>query len=261
MHLTIVKLGGSVITDKRRRFALRPGTVRRLARELAAADGEMVLVHGGGSFGHPLARLYGIAEGYSNERQLMGFSLTHRAMERLNARLIEALQGAGVPAAAIQPSACALVRNGRIERMELRPLRALLELGILPVLYGDVVPDLRKGMSVLSGDQIAVYLARELGASRVIMGTDVDGVYRVDPKTKRKELVRMITPATWREFSGCIGAALGENVTLGMAGKVEELISLIESGVDAEIINAAKRGIVRRALLGERGLGTVICSR
>ena len=250
-----------MITDKRRRFEPRLRTIRRLARELAAAERKVVLVHGGGSFGHPLAKRYGIAEGYSSERQLMGFSLTHRAMERLNAHVVEALQRAGLPAEAIQPSACALVRDGRIERMELGPLRASLELGILPVLYGDVVPDLSKGMSVLSGDRIAVHLAMELGSPRVIMGTDVDGVYRTDPKTKRKELVRKITRANWGEISGHLGAALGEDVTWGMAGKVDELMLLVESGAEAEIINAAKRGILKRALLGERGLGTLICSR
>ncbi|MFQ6130038.1 MAG: kinase, partial [Candidatus Hadarchaeaceae archaeon] len=71
MKPLIVKFGGSVITDKRRRFAVKQATLRRLARELAAAKGPLVLVHGGGSFGHPMASKYKIAEGYRNNRQLM----------------------------------------------------------------------------------------------------------------------------------------------------------------------------------------------
>lgn len=259
MRPLIVKLGGSVITDKRRRFAVKLASLRRLARELVAAKDPLVVVHGGGSYGHPLASKYKIVGGFKNEEQLMGLSLTHRAMEKLNAHVIEALHKAGLPAIAIQPSACSVVIDGRIARMELAPLRKLLELGIIPVLYGDAMPDLSKGMNILSGDQLAVHLARELKASRVILGVDVDGVYTADPKVhKNAELMRMITPAGWREVAKSIGRAGGSDVTGGMANKVEELLTLTESGIEAEIVNAAKPGILKRAMLGGRGLGTTI---
>lgn len=255
----IVKLGGSVITDKRRKFVVKRAALRRLANELAAVKGPLVIVHGGGSFGHAVASKYGIAKGYESEQQLMGFSLTHRAMEKLNVHVIDALQKAGLPSVAIQPSACAVVSDGRIKSMELTPVRKLLELGIVPVLYGDAIPDLSRGMSILSGDQLAVYLARELRASRVILGVDVDGVYTAKPKVRRgAELVRVITPTSWRDVVKSIGAAGGPDVTGGMANKVWELLTLAESGIEAEIVNAAKPDILKRAILGERGLGTKI---
>jgi isopentenyl phosphate kinase len=258
MRPVVVKLGGSVITDKGRPFAVRRSALRRLARELVGAGQPLVVVHGGGSFGHPLASRYRLAEGYKGKRQLMGFSLTHRAMERLNADVVEALQRAGLPAVAVPPSACVVVSGGKIRSMELAPIRKLLELGIVPVLYGDAVPDMKMGMSILSGDQIVVHLARELGASRVILGADVDGVCTADPKEDRRaSVVRRITPAD-RELIRSLGAAGGGDVTGGMARKVREMLALAEEGVEAEIVNAARPGILRRALRGERGLGTVI---
>lgn len=258
MQPLIVKLGGSVITDKRRPFVVRRATLRRLARELAAAKEPLILVHGGGSFGHPVASKYGIAEGYKNKNQLMGLSLTHRAMEQLNANVIEALQKAGLPAVAVQPSACAVVSGGQIQSMELAPVKKLIELGITPVLYGDAVPDLNKGMSILSGDKIVAYLALALKAPRVIFGVDVDGVYTANPKkTKHAELVRRITSADEKLFAS-IGVAEGKDVTGGMGNKVRELLALTERGVEAEIVNATKPGILKRAVQGERGLGTVI---
>jgi isopentenyl phosphate kinase len=254
----IVKLGGSVITDKRRPFVVKRATLKRLAHELAAAKQPLVVVHGGGSFGHPVASKYRIAEGYKNKNQLMGLSLTHRAMERLNANVIEALQKAGLPAIAVQPSACAVVSGGQIQSMELAPVKKLLELRITPVLYGDAVPDLNKGMSILSGDKIVAYLALALKAPRVIFGVDVDGVCTTNPKkTKHAELVRRITPAD-EKFVASIGAAEGKDVTGGMENKVRELLALAERGVEAEIVNATKPGILKRAVQGERGLGTVV---
>lgn len=259
IKLLIVKLGGSVITDKRKKFAVKRAALRRLANELKVAKEPLIIVHGGGSFGHAVASKYDIANGYKSKQQLMGFSLTHRAMEKLNAYVIDAFHGAGLPAVAVQPSVCTVVSDGRIESMELTPVRKLLELGIIPVLYGDAVPDLINGMSILSGDQLAVHIARELGASRVILGADVDGVYTSDPKLRRgAKLVRVITPSSWRDVVKSIGVASGPDVTGGMAKKVEELLILAENGIEAEIVNAAKADTLKRAILGERGLGTKI---
>lgn len=261
METLIVKLGGSVITDKRRQFSINRTVLKRLAHELAAAKGPLLVVHGGGSFGHPLAAKYRIAEGYKDRKQLIGLSLTHRAMECLNAEVVEALNGAGLPAIAVQPSACTVVDEGRIRSMELTPVRKMLELGLIPVLYGDAVPDASRGMSILSGDQIVSYLARELCASRVILGSDVDGVYTANPKKdKRARLVRRITPAD-KDIVASLGAAEGEDVTGGMENKVRELLTLSEHGVEAEIVNATKPGVLKRAVKGERGLGTVIARR
>lgn len=258
----IVKLGGSVITDKRRRFSVKRAALKRLASELAAVKGPLIVVHGGGSFGHPLASRYDIAGGYKDKRQLMGLSLTHRAMERLNAHVIDTLQKAGLPAIAIPPLACAVVSDGRIQSMELAPVKKLLKLGMVPVLYGDAVPDLSRGMCILSGDQLLVHLARELGAARVLLGVDVNGVYTSDPKVDRNaKLVPEITPANWPEVAKSIGSARGKDVTGGMTNKVRELLRLAERGVDAEIVNATKPGILKRAIRGERGLGTRVVAR
>jgi isopentenyl phosphate kinase len=259
----IVKLGGSVITDKRKRFTVKRAVLNRLARELTVAKGPLVLVHGGGSFGHPVASKYKIAEGYGGPRQLIGFALTHRAMERLNAYVLEALQQAGIPAMAMQPSACVVVEDGRIKSMELRPLRKLLNLGLVPVLYGDAVPDLDKGMSILSGDQLVAQLACELGAKRIILGVDVDGVYTANPKTnKNAELIQEVSSSNWSSVEKqLIGVVEGRDVTGGIANKMRELLALSERGVEAEIVNAAKPNILRRAILGERGLGTMVVAR
>ncbi|MFQ6130371.1 MAG: isopentenyl phosphate kinase, partial [Candidatus Hadarchaeaceae archaeon] len=209
-----------------------------------------------------MASKYKIAEGYRNNRQLMGLSLTHRAMEKLNTHVVDALHEVGVPAIAIPPSACAVVDGGRIKSMELAPVRKLLKLGLVPVLYGDAVPDLSKGMSILSGDQLITHLARELGVSRVILGVDVDGVYTSDPKKNRgAKLMRRITLADRAKLMTSLGAARGRDVTGGMANKVQELFALAERGIEAEIVNATKSGTLRRAILGERGIGTHVVAR
>lgn len=257
----VVKLGGSVITDKKKPFSVRRQNLNRLARELSKSKRPLVIVHGGGSFGHPLASKYKISGGYREERQLMGFALTHRAMEQLNAEVVGAMRSAGVPAVAVQTSACAVVKNGNILALEKRPIKKLLDLGLVPVLYGDTVPDLQKGMGILSGDQLAARLAKDIGASRIIFGVDVDGVYTSDPRKNRgAEILKNITQKDWNQLSFS-GDSRIKDVTGGMKNKVGELLKLAKSGIESEIANAAKPGTIERLVNGERGLGTIIGGR
>ncbi|MGQ9788053.1 MAG: isopentenyl phosphate kinase [Candidatus Hadarchaeaceae archaeon] len=258
MKPLIVKLGGSVVTDKKRPFTIKRIAVKRLAGELSGVRAPLIIVHGGGSFGHPLALKYKIADGYHSKEQLMGVSLTHLAMEKLNKYIVEALQKEGMPAIALQPSACVLSSNGRIRSMELNPLRRMLALGLVPVLYGDVVFDVAKGISILSGDQMVSYLARKLDASRVIFGVDVNGVYTYCPKkNSQAELLRVITPSDMGAMAS-IGYGASGDVTGGMRAKVQELLELAKFGIEAEIVNAARPNVLREALRGKRGLGTVV---
>jgi len=247
-----------VITDKSKPFKVKSAVIERLAKELKVVKGPLIVVHGGGSFGHPLASKYKIADGYKKKSQLMGISLTHRAMERLNSYLVEALQKVGIPAVAVQPSACAVADNGRIKLMQINPIKKMLSIGLVPVLYGDAVPDIDRGVSILSGDQIVAYMARKLGASKVILGVDVDGVYTSSPKkSNRAKLVRKITPAD-AELVASLGAAGTKDVTGGMKNKVMELLELAKLGIEAEIVNAAKPNVLREAIRGKCGIGTII---
>ena len=60
--MMILKLGGSLLTDKRKERSLREEDLKRIGKEIAegaqAIKGGLVIVHGGGSFGHPLASKY-----------------------------------------------------------------------------------------------------------------------------------------------------------------------------------------------------------
>ena len=94
----ILKLGGSVITVKDKPLTPNMDAIGRLAEEIAEADvSPLIIVHGGGSYGHPLAAKYKIAEGFKSRSQTLGFSKTHNAMVSLNMLVVESLLNEGVP--------------------------------------------------------------------------------------------------------------------------------------------------------------------
>ncbi|MBE0512158.1 hypothetical protein IBX38_03815, partial [Candidatus Bathyarchaeota archaeon] len=96
---TVLKLGGSVITDKEKTLTPNLPAIERLTKEISRANvSPLVLVHGGGSFGHPVAEQYGIREGYKDSSQIIGFSKTHQAMTKLNKLIVGSLINHNIPA-------------------------------------------------------------------------------------------------------------------------------------------------------------------
>ena len=255
--LVVLKLGGSAITFKDRPLEADETTIKRLAGEIAASGVcKLIIVHGGGSFGHPLAHRYGIHEGLKGNWQLRGLAETHLAMEELNRLVVGALVAEGLPAVPLPPISCFTTRRGRISKAFLEPLRALLALGAVPVLYGDVVLDEAQGFAILSGDQITAYLALTLGASRVVLALCVDGVFTKDPlKHPDARLVERLRPEDLSALEAGGSAAL--DVTGGMGEKLREMAPVASAGVPVLLVNARVPGNVLKVLRGEKVRGTL----
>ena len=257
--MQVLKLGGSVITDKDQAMTPDEGNIRRLCEEVKAAwPTPLIIVHGGGSFGHPVAKKYGIAEGFTSERQVLGFTRTHQAMVALNTIIVDTLLDLGIPAISVTPSTFVMTRDGRIEDMSLDIVGRLVVKGMLPVTYGDAVLDRTKGFSILSGDQLAVKLAAGLGASRIVFGVDVDGVYTSNPKLVPEAKVIDRLPLDKLDGYIKIGEALTTDVTGGMLGKVSEARDAVEAGIEVFIGSASKPDVILKALRGEPVKGTVL---
>ena len=259
-ELAVLKLGGSVITHKEKPLTPNLEAIERLSSEISRAKAEqLILIHGGGSFGHPLAKRYAIKEGYKSKSQLLGFSKTRQAMTALNKLVVDALIRQNIAAVGLQPSAFIVTKSGRISIIEEHSVRHLLELGFLPVLYGDAVSDLDLGFTILSGDQLTASLAVRFDARQIIVGIDVDGLYTADPKSDSSaKLIRCLTLKELKRIRHKIGEAKVTDVTHGMFGKVSELIPAVEKGIPALIVNAAKPDNIYKALKGEEVTGTTI---
>lgn len=258
--ITVLKLGGSVITFKEKPLTPNLQAIDRLANEIfRAKDASLIIVHGGGSFGHPMADEYELAKGYKYLSQIMGFSKTHQAMTTLNQLVIDSLLNHNIPAVEVQPSSCVVTNSGRIQSMDCKPLTGMLEMDFVPVLYGDTVLDYETGFTILSGDQLVSYVAIRLEADRIIVGVDVNGLCTADPKTHPSaSLIRHVTLGQLKNIEHNIEGAVMTDVTGGMLGKMRELTPAVEKGVPAIIVNATKSNRVFRALKGEKITGTVI---
>lgn len=230
----LLKLGGSVITDKAADGIIRSDEIGRIAETIAVRkEKSLVIVHGAGSCGHPEASRYQVSSGVSAKNR-EGVFITHMAVRRLNDRIVMALRNAGIEAVGVQPLSACVADKGRLVSCEYRQLECMLGLGMVPVLHGDMVMDCSSGASVVSGDQLVRVLSTALGMQRVGLATDVAGVLsegRVLPE---------ITPAMLDTL--LIGNSKHTDVTGGMRGKVKELCQLAEAGIPSDIFHVSRIG-------------------
>jgi isopentenyl phosphate kinase len=251
-ELIVLKLGGSVITRKDGDPSLDRPAVEAIAKELAGINSKLILVHGAGSFGHPVAKRYGIHQGYRERGQLRGVTETKSSMLHLTMMITELLADHNVAVVPFLSSSCMVASRGRLLRVDTEPFRMMLDLGFVPLCSGDVVADVEMGFSIVSGDQIAVYLAERLRAARVIFGCDVDGVFDSDPKRNpHANLIRVITPRTLSEKVSSIGESAATDVTKGMLGKINESVRLVSVGREVVIMNLRRPGNLTRLIKGE----------
>ncbi len=257
----ILKIGGSAITDKAEEATPRTDIINRLAEEIKRADlDNLIVVHGGGSFGHPTAARYGIKDGYKeNPTQKFGFAETHHMMTVLNGLVMDALILHEIPAISVAPSNCFVTENGKVKFFDETALKAMSKLIFTPVMYGDAVMDEKMGFTILSGDQLVTYLALKYKAEKIVIGVDTDGLFDTDPKSNpNAKPYKHLTLAELKQIQPKLGKATGTDVTGGMAGKIAELIPAVEAGIPVTITGATKGLSIYRALTDQSVLGTVI---
>lgn len=255
--LIFLKLGGSLITDKRQTETVRHDVLTRLATELAAVrlanpQVRLIIAHGSGSFGHVHAKRYGTRAGVHTPAEWMGFALTADAAARLNRLVISALLAAGVPAWSIQPSASLRCVDGRIARGTIDNLQQALARGLVPVIFGDVALDDVRGGTIASTEEIFEWLALQLRPQRIVLAGEVDGIYTADPQLHaHAQRIPVITPHTLHDLQAMVGGSHGVDVTGGMAAKVAQAVRMITQipHLDLIICSGLLPGHLERALV------------
>lgn len=234
----LIKLGGSVITDKSGDCTVNTETLERISGVISShSEIQFIIVHGGaGSCGHPEAKRHHLDMGGLDSNNKSGIFITHRAVLKLNTAVVNALRANGVEAVGIHPLDACTAKNGRLESFSHQPVEMLVHQGIVPVLHGDVVMDsVRGGACIVSGDQLVSAIPARIHVDRIGLATDVAGVLRdgdVVPPLINRDTVADIE----------IGESDNTDVTGGMIGKLTELLRLSDEGTDSTIFHLSRLG-------------------
>lgn len=260
--LVIVKLGGSVISDKSKsRGVFRKKIVERLAGEIKRAkkirDFDLIIVHGAGSFGHPLAKKYNLHKGYSGPRSSEGLVLTKKAMFELTMLIWGSLSKVGLGSCVVEPSAVIVADGGRIKTFNTEFIENLLDKKIIPVLFGDAVFDEKIGVSIVSGDLMVSHLARKFKAEKIIFVSDVDGVYDKNPKVnKDARIIGVINNMNYKQVAKKMEVYNKNDVSGEMKGKLLTIKKDL-GGFEVTIINGFSKNVLFKTFMGQN-TGTTV---
>ena len=261
--LFLIKLGGSVITDKSKPFTARPLIIKRLAEEIRKSQSKLknidiIVGHGGGSFPHIPASKYQTQKGNINRNSLTGFSLTSDAAIDIDRIVVKQFISVSLNVVPFSPMSFIYSDKDSLKYIFPDPILESLKLGLIPIIYGDVIFDKSKGFTIYSGEKILDILARKLSKNykniKIIQCGDTDGVYDSKGKT-----IPEINSKNFKKVKKWITGSQSIDVTGGMIHKVEESLELAkETGISTLLINGNRGKGLFKTILGRTCVQTKI---
>ncbi|MDE2777720.1 MAG: isopentenyl phosphate kinase [Chloroflexota bacterium] len=256
----LIKLGGSLITNKSEAKSFRREIVSRIARQvtrLRALDQNIPIVigHGSGSFGHFEAKKYSTIDGVSSDEQRLGFARVGAVAAELSLLVQNEFLAAGLPTMRFQPSSIMLSSAGRLNSFDSGALSLALDQGLIPLIHGDIALDERIGGTIISTESLFARLVQPLRVTGIILLGAVEGVL-----DHNDELISCITPASFAKVRSSLAGSHGIDVTGGMLQKVETMIALIDERPSLEVFIADGRieDVLLDLLIKRSQVGTLI---
>lgn len=247
-ELALIKLGGSVVTFKEKALTANLEAINNLTRVIARLNIPLIIVHGGGSFGHYWSVKYNMHT-KPHDYDPYGISIVHESMVHLNQIIVKFMIRERINAYSFMPST--FMSGQRPITRKINELQSIAQNGIMPITFGDIVHIKKTKYSVLSGDVIMTILARALHPSKVLFTLNVDGIYK---NIKTKEVIKEIANRNRSIELSTVEA----DVTGGMRRKVIEAFKIARSGIDVLMINGLKPERIIDAISGSDFEGTTI---
>lgn len=240
-----MKLGGSIITNKEKPLTPNRNAIKRIAASLKNVNEPIVIVHGGGSFGHYWSVKYDMHT-KPQRHGAKGVSAVKSSMVELNSIVLELFLESGLKPYCLPPSD--FMMGDKPLAKKVKEIPKIAKTGLIPISYGDAMWFGKNKFYILSGDRIMGILSKLLHPRLAIFVTNVDGVYS-DMKSKR--LLSEITEEK------PITSKVSMDVTGGMSRKIKEALDISKNGTDVFFVNGNAPKRITNAINGKSFEGTI----
>jgi isopentenyl phosphate kinase len=226
--MILIKLGGSIITNKKKPLTPNLSAINKIASQLKKIKEPFAVVHGGGSFGHYWSVKYDMHTKPAKYNK-KGVSVVKNSMVELNKIILDSFLKNNLNPYCLPPTDFMI--GNRPDQKKIKAIAKIAKAGLVPVSFGDVMWYGENKFYILSGDKIMGILSRVLKPRLVIFVLNVDGVYS-DMKTKK----------LLHEIKGekTVITKVGMDVTGGMSRKIDEATSISKSGTRVFLVNGNK---------------------
>ena len=243
--MILIKLGGSIITNKQKPLTPNISAINKIAIQLKKVREPIIIVHGGGSFGHYWSVRYDMHTKPAKYNK-KGVAIVKNSMIELNKIILDSFLKNNLNPYCLPPTD--FMSGDKANTKKVKEILRIAKDGLVPVSYGDVLWHGQNKFYILSGDRIMGILAKVLKPRLAIFVLNVDGVYS-DMKTKKllHEIKGQKTSIS----------KVGMDVTGGMTRKIKEAIMISKGGVNVFLVNGNKPERIVNAIKGKKFEGTV----
>lgn len=243
--MILIKLGGSVITNKEKPLSARRKLIDKIVSTLKKIDEPIIVVHGGGSFGHYWSVKYNMHTKPRNYNP-HGVSVVKNSMVELNKIMLDSFLKNKLNPYCLPPTDF-IFGNKPIPK-KVKEIEKIAKANLIPITFGDALWFGKKKSYILSGDKIMTILAKILKPRLCIFVLNVDGLYS-DLKTKK--LIH--------ELKGQkpLISKSSKDVTGGMKRKVEEATKISKNGINVFFVNGNKPERIVDAVKRKKFHGTL----
>lgn len=245
--VSILKLGGSVITYKDKPLTINLNIIEQISKHLKDIDKPLIIVHGGGSFGHYYSVKYDM-HSKPDKYNIHGVAVVRTSMVELNSYITNIMVRHNLNPYTIPPIT---FMNGKdVIEDKVIEMSKLAEEGLLPVTHGDVMPISDKTYYILSGDEIMSIFASILKPEKIVFALNVDGIYN---NMNEKRLIEEISAEDAIDLE-----EVKVDVTGGMKRKLREAFKIAGNGLEVMLVNGLKPERIVKALNDERVICTMV---
>lgn len=248
--MILIKLGGSIITDKTRPLSVKQKTIDNLCKTLKKIREPLIVVHGGGSFGHYWSVKYDM---HTKEKRydLHGVAIVKNSMIELDKIILDSLLKHKLHPYSLPPTD--FMSGDRPMPKKIEEISQIACSGLTPLTYGDALWYGKKKTYILSGDKIMTHLAKVLKPRLCIFALDEDGVYSdLESKTLISEIDSLHNVISKNDHNNAI-----MDVTGGMTRKMTESLKISKMGVNVFFVNGNKPQRIIRAITDKKFKGTL----
>ncbi len=243
--MLLIKLGGSIITNKDKPLSPRRKTIDGIIRSLKKTDEDIIVVHGGGSYGHYWSVKYDMHT-KPKKYDVRGVSVVKNSMIELNKIILDSFLKNKLNPYCLPPTDFMMAGKPNIKKI--KEIKKIANSGMIPITFGDALWYGNKKSYILSGDKIMSILAKALRPRLSIFILNVDGVYS-DLKTKKLISVFKNEKISVRKPT--------MDVTGGMTRKVQEASKISKMGLKVFFVNGNKPDRIVKAIKGKKFEGTL----
>jgi len=243
--MILIKLGGSIITNKEKPLSPRKKTIEKIVKNLKKINEPMIIVHGGGSYGHYWSVKYDMHT-RPKKYSVKGVSIVKNSMIDLNKIILDSFLKNQLNPYCLPPTDF-MIGNKPILK-KIKEIEKMAKSGFVPVTFGDALWYGQNKTYILSGDKIMTHFSKILKPRLSIFALNENGLYS---NLKTKELIYELKNEKPTISKNTM------DVTGGMARKVEEALKISKMGVNVFFVNGNKSERIVKAVKNRKFEGTL----